>query len=84
MFWMLNRVISEAADDLEQYLREEELQNASVLIFANKQDLPGAMNSTEISDKMRLHNLKNSHWYIQVSCIPHHCIVLFRFPSNIF
>ena len=37
-----------------------------LLIFANKQDLPNAMNAAEITDKLGLHSLRNRNWYIQV------------------
>ena len=37
-----------------------------LLVFANKQDLPNAMNAAEITDKLGLHSLRNRNWYIQV------------------
>ena len=40
-----------------------------LLIFANKQDLPNAMNAAEITDKLGLHSLRNRNWYIQVKRI---------------
>merc|ERR1712137_1470733 len=33
----------------------EELRDALLLVFANKQDLPNAMNAAEITDKLGLH-----------------------------
>ena len=48
-------------------LAEDELRDAVVLVFANKQDLPHAMNPAEITDKLGLHNMRNRNWYIQVS-----------------
>ena len=48
-------------------LAEDELREAVLLIFANKQDLPNAMNAAEITDKLGLHSLRNRNWYIQVS-----------------
>ena len=47
-------------------LAEDELREAVLLIFANKQDLPNAMNAAEITDKLGLHSLRNRNWYIQV------------------
>jgi ADP-ribosylation factor protein 1 len=49
-------------------LAEDELREAVLLIFANKQDLPNAMNAAEITDKLGLHSLRNRNWYIQVCC----------------
>ena len=40
-----------------------------LLIFANKQDLPNAMNAAEITDKLGLHSLRNRNWYIQVKVV---------------
>ncbi|GFH14705.1 ADP-ribosylation factor, putative, expressed [Haematococcus lacustris] len=36
----------------------DELRDACLLVFANKQDLPNAMNAAEITDKLGLHNLR--------------------------
>ena len=33
-----------------------------LLVFANKQDLPNAMNAAEITDKLGLHSLRQRHW----------------------
>ena len=40
-------------------LQEEELKGVPVLILANKQDLPGAMNEQEIYAGLGLSNIKN-------------------------
>ncbi|RCV32619.1 hypothetical protein SEVIR_7G000205v4 [Setaria viridis] len=39
-------------------LNEDELRDAVVLVFANKQDLLNAMNAAEITDKLGLHSLR--------------------------
>ncbi|KAL6954310.1 phosphatidylinositol 3-kinase [Sarracenia purpurea var. burkii] len=49
-------------------LNEDELRDAVLLVFANKQDLPNAMNAAEITDKLGLHSLRQRHWYIQSTC----------------
>ncbi len=59
--------IGEARDELMRMLAEDELREAVLLIFANKQDLPNAMNAAEITDKLGLQSLRNRTWYIQVS-----------------
>ena len=56
----------EARDELHRMLAEDELRDAVLLVFANKQDLPNAMNATEITAKLGLHNMSNRNWYIQV------------------
>ena len=40
-------------------LQEDELREAVLLVFANKQDLPNAMSTTEITDKLGLGQLRN-------------------------
>ncbi|XP_076361016.1 ADP-ribosylation factor 1-like isoform X2 [Tachypleus tridentatus] len=60
--------IGEAREELMRMLGEDELRDAVLLIFANKQDLPNAMNAAEITDKLGLHSLRNRNWYIQAAC----------------
>jgi signal recognition particle receptor subunit beta len=45
-------------------LFQDELRDAVLLVFANKQDLPNAMNAAEITDKLGLHSLRQRHWYV--------------------
>jgi ADP-ribosylation factor protein 1 len=49
-------------------LNEDELRDAVLLVFANKQDLPNAMNAADITDKLGLHSLRQRNWYIQATC----------------
>jgi ADP-ribosylation factor protein 1 len=60
--------VSEAREELHRMLNEDELRDAFLLVFANKQDLPNAMNAAEITDKLGLHGLKQRTWYIQATC----------------
>nr|XP_058965102.1 uncharacterized protein LOC131791738 [Pocillopora verrucosa] len=60
--------VGEAREELSRMLNEDELRDAILLVFANKQDLPNAMNAAEITDKIGLHNLRNRTWYIQATC----------------
>ena len=39
-------------------LQEDELREATLLVFANKQDLPNAMTASELTDKLGLQNLR--------------------------
>ena len=52
--------LQEAAEELHRLIKEEELQNALLLVFANKQDLPGACNAAEISEEMHLYALRST------------------------
>mmetsp|Transcript_71026 Transcript_71026/g.117624 ORF Transcript_71026/g.117624 Transcript_71026/m.117624 type:complete len:116 (+) Transcript_71026:1057-1404(+) len=49
-------------------LNEDELSDAALLVFANKQDLPQAMTAAEVCEKLGLHNLKRREWFIQPAC----------------
>jgi small GTP-binding protein len=60
--------IGEAREELSRMLAEDELRDAVLLVFANKQDLPNAMGAAEITDKLGLHGLRNRNWYIQATC----------------
>uniref|UniRef100_A0A8C7JIQ7 ARF GTPase 3 n=11 Tax=Protacanthopterygii TaxID=41705 RepID=A0A8C7JIQ7_ONCKI len=60
--------VNEAREELMRMLAEDELRDAVLLIFANKQDLPNAMNAAEITDKLGLHSLRHRNWYIQATC----------------
>jgi signal recognition particle receptor subunit beta len=42
-------------------LQEDELRDAVLLVFANKQDLPNAMSAAELTDKLGLNQLRNRH-----------------------
>ncbi|KAJ9468607.1 ADP-ribosylation factor [Diplonema papillatum] len=60
--------VAQARDELQKMLSEDELRDACLLVFANKQDLPNAMSTAEVTDKLGLHSLRQREWYIQGSC----------------
>lgn len=60
--------IGEAQDELSKMLKEDELRDAILLVFANKQDLPNAMSTSELTEKLGLNQLRNKKWYIQAAC----------------
>ena len=60
--------IQEASEELQKMLNEDELRDAVLLVFANKQDLPNAMSVAEVTDKLGLHSIRNRKWYIQSTC----------------
>jgi len=57
-----------AKDELHRMLAEDELRDAVVLVFANKQDLPNAMSVQQITETLGLNSLRNRQWYIQATC----------------
>nr|XP_053645492.1 ADP-ribosylation factor-like protein 2 [Cherax quadricarinatus] len=50
--------------ELRKLLEEERLAGATLLVFANKQDLPEALTDEQIRDILDLSSLKTHHWYI--------------------
>merc|ERR1712040_29557 len=60
--------IEDAREELNKMINEDEMRDAVVLVFANKQDLPNAMPAAEITEKLGLHNLRNRQWFIQSAC----------------
>ncbi|RIA04113.1 hypothetical protein BRARA_K01688 [Brassica rapa] len=48
--------------------QEEELKGAVVLIFANKQDLPGALDDAAVTEALELHKIKSRQWAIFKTC----------------
>ena len=57
--------IDAAREELHKMINEDELRDAVILVFANKQDLPNAMTAAEVTDKLGLHSLRSRNWYIQ-------------------
>merc|ERR1719392_224704 len=49
--------IEDAREELMKILHEDEMRNAVVLVFANKQDLPNSMAAAEVSEKLGLRNM---------------------------
>jgi ADP-ribosylation factor protein 1 len=58
----------EARAELERMLSEDELRDAVLLVFANKQDLPKAMSPPELTEKLGLHQMRSRPWHIQGCC----------------
>eukprot|EP00919_Chromeraceae_sp_WS-2016_P010733 GHVR01025111.1.p1 GENE.GHVR01025111.1~~GHVR01025111.1.p1 ORF type:complete len:182 (+),score=31.19 GHVR01025111.1:264-809(+) len=60
--------IQDAREELQKMLQEDELRDAVLLVFANKQDLPNSMSAADITENLQLHSLKSRNWYIQSTC----------------
>ncbi|CAJ1350100.1 unnamed protein product, partial [Effrenium voratum] len=60
--------IEDAREELNKMLNEDEMRDAVLLVFANKQDLPNAMTAAEVTEKLGLHNLRHRQWFIQSAC----------------
>ncbi len=51
-------------------LAEEELREAVLLVFANKQDLPKAMPVPKLTEELGLTAMRTRTWHIQGCCAP--------------
>jgi len=57
-----------AKEELHRMLAEDELRDAVLLVFCNKQDLPNAMSVNEVTERLGLNQLRSRKWYIQATC----------------
>merc|ERR1711865_1060294 len=60
--------IEDAHDELAKMLGEDEMRDAAVLVFANKQDLPNSMPAAEVIEKLGLQSMRNRQWFVQSAC----------------
>lgn len=56
-----------AKQELHRMLNEEDMRDAIVLVYANKQD-QATMTVPEITERLGLQNLRGREWYIQGTC----------------
>jgi ADP-ribosylation factor-like protein 1 len=54
-----------ARSELMAMLQEEELKDAILLVFANKQDMEGSKGAAEITEALGLTTIRNRQWSIQ-------------------
>lgn len=54
-----------AQQELVAMLDEEDLRDTILLVFANKQDSEGALDSQQVSDALGLSEIRNRQWSIQ-------------------
>merc|ERR1712100_784576 len=60
--------VEDAREELNKMLNEDEMREAVLLVFANKQDLPNAMAAAEVPEKLGLTTMRNRQWFIQSAC----------------
>lgn len=55
--------------ELHRLLKEDELRNCPLLIYANKQDLPNALNVSEISERLGINEIRTTRLvHVQGCC----------------
>jgi len=57
-----------AKEELHRMLAEDDLRDAILLVFCNKQDLPNALSVAEVTERLQLNTIRNRGWYIQATC----------------
>ena len=57
-----------AKTELHTLLDQFELRDATVLVYANKQDLPNAIPPAKLVHALDLNSLRGKKWYIQACC----------------
>ncbi|KAF2845676.1 ADP-ribosylation factor [Plenodomus tracheiphilus IPT5] len=68
LIWVVDATDRERIDDCRQelagLLQEERLSGASLLVFKNKSDVPGAMTEDDVREGLRLDAIKTHKWHI--------------------
>mmetsp|Transcript_444 Transcript_444/g.1135 ORF Transcript_444/g.1135 Transcript_444/m.1135 type:complete len:185 (-) Transcript_444:299-853(-) len=68
LIWVVDsadkRRLLDCKAELEKLLVEERLAGASLLVFANKQDISGALTPAEIQEVLGLDAIRKRHWCI--------------------
>ncbi|CAG8544040.1 682_t:CDS:2 [Ambispora leptoticha] len=54
--------------ELHAMMEDENLKGAVLLVFANKQDMNGALSAAQISESLNLTSLRDKQWHIQACC----------------
>ena len=58
--------IQEAREELCNVMDNDHLRGASLLVYANKQDLPNSMSCSDIAEKLQLNSkFRSRPWFLQ-------------------
>ncbi|PKI85688.1 hypothetical protein MVES_000649 [Malassezia vespertilionis] len=60
--------LDEARQELHRILNDHEMRNCVLLVFANKQDVAGAISPSELTDKLALNAIEDRPWFVHPSC----------------
>ncbi|GMI79590.1 ADP-ribosylation factor B1C [Hibiscus trionum] len=60
--------IGKAKNEFQTIINDPFMLNSVILVFANKQDMKGAMTTREVCEGLGLFDLKNRKWHIQGTC----------------
>ncbi|KFY83683.1 hypothetical protein V500_10013 [Pseudogymnoascus sp. VKM F-4518 (FW-2643)] len=60
--------IAEARQELDRVIKDREMKDSLLLVFANKQDVEGAMKPQKVTEALGLNSLRDHIWYVVPSC----------------
>lgn len=60
--------LNEASDELFGIIKSPEMQRVPVVVVANKQDLPGALSTSQVAEKLGLYQITDRKWHVQGAC----------------
>lgn len=61
--------MDEARTELARIIQDREMRDALLLVFANKQDISGALKPKDVSDLLQLDRIAKNHtWKVEPSC----------------
>lgn len=60
--------LGNARHELSKLLEQEHLKEAALLVFANKQELPGALPVQDVTHSLGLREVEGHPWFVQPSC----------------
>lgn len=61
--------MDEARTELTRIIQDREMKDALLLVFANKQDVNGALRPKDVSDILQLEKVAKNHtWKVEPSC----------------
>ena len=60
--------MAEAKDELFGIMKHVEMDRVPVVVVANKQDLPGALTTSQVADQLGLNEVRDRKWFVQGAC----------------
>ncbi|NXB73247.1 ARL14 protein, partial [Donacobius atricapilla] len=61
--------LEESRREFELILKNDSIKNVPVVVLANKQDLPGALNAEEVTRRFKMKkHCSDRNWYVQPCC----------------
>lgn len=60
--------MAEAGDELFSIIKSPDMRGVPVVVVANKQDLPGALSTSQVADQLGLDQVRDRKWHVQGAC----------------